>query len=111
MSTQQPKPPAPRGTAPRKRGPDVSCLTAYVDAGLARALRIRAATEGRTTSALVGDALASFLEPDASTHVVSEERRITHVAIDHRAALPSALVHDATVGPALNGRRRRKASA
>lgn len=50
-----------RGLSPRKRGPAVSCLTAYVPVELARTLRVRAATDGRTASAIVADALASHL--------------------------------------------------
>ena len=62
-----PAPGKPRGLAARKRGPAVACLTAYVDPELARALRMRAASDGRTASALVGDALARFLGELAGT--------------------------------------------
>jgi len=57
----EPVPPSPRARRARKRGPDVACLTAYLPPELARALRVRAATDGRTASAIVADALASHL--------------------------------------------------
>jgi hypothetical protein len=45
-----------RGYRVRASG-DAVCLTAYVAPDLARAVRLRAATEGRTISALVSEAL------------------------------------------------------
>ncbi len=50
-----------RGLSPRKRGPAVSCLTAYVAEELGRRLRVRAASDGRTVSAVVAEALERHL--------------------------------------------------
>lgn len=51
-----------RGLVERRRGAPVACMTAYLDPELARAVRVRAALEGRTASDLVGAALAALLE-------------------------------------------------
>jgi hypothetical protein len=59
-ATARPSRPA-RGLASRVRGPDVACLTSYVPPSLALRLRVRAAEEGRTASAIVSEALERFL--------------------------------------------------
>lgn len=46
-----------RGSCPRANGADVTRITAYLSPPLARSLRVRAAEEGRTVSAVVSDAL------------------------------------------------------
>lgn len=53
---------APRGLSPRKRGPDKVKLHLYVPPTVARDLRVRAATEGRTISELTSEALAAHLD-------------------------------------------------
>jgi hypothetical protein len=53
--------PSVRGVAARKRGPAVATVTAYVSAELGRRLRVRAASDGRTVSAVVAEALERHL--------------------------------------------------
>jgi hypothetical protein len=45
----------------RKGGEAVACVTAYVAPEIARALKLRAVSEGRTGSELVEQALAAML--------------------------------------------------
>ncbi len=56
---------SPRGNRIRKTGPDVTELSAYVPTDLAIEVNVRAARERRTKSAVVADALRSWLAPTA----------------------------------------------
>lgn len=57
----------PRGTLKRVRGGPVTKITASVSPQLARAVRVRAAQQGRTVSDLVSDALERAEREDADT--------------------------------------------
>lgn len=57
-----------RGLRARKHGEPAAYVTAYVPPGLALELRVRAARDGRTQSAIVADALAAHLHaPQGAT--------------------------------------------